>query len=197
MSREAGLPSGLRRALLALILLLAAAVRLPQLGREAFWQDELFSQAASAGYVGSVPPLNVLLQPPPRETSILERRPVGDAIRGMIRRDAYPPLYHLLLRGWREIFGDGEGVARGLSVVFSVLSILLLYDAVRSLHDAEAALWAALFAALSGPHIFYAREARAYALLILLTLAAAASAARLQARGPVRCATWRSARACF
>ncbi len=183
--------SGIHHALLAGILLLAAAVRLPQLGREAFSQDELFSQAASAGYLRSVPPLNVVLQPPPLETSILERRPVRDAIRGMILADAHPPLYHLLLRGWRELLGDGEAVSRSLSVLFSLLSILLLFDAVRSLHDEEAALWAALFAALAGPHVYYAREARSYALLVLMTLAAAASAARIYARGPspLRCVT--------
>jgi len=173
--------------LLAAILALALGVRLVHLERDSLWMDELFSLAQSGGYPAWIPfpPANQVIGPPARPTSLAEARPWVDVVT-QLRVDNHPALYFLALRAWREAFGDRTGVVRGLSLLFSLASLLLLHDAVRHLDGVGAALWATLLAALAGPHVYYAREARSYAMLACFLVGAAAAAARLRARGPGR-----------
>jgi hypothetical protein len=149
--------------------------------------DELFSLAQSGGYRAWMPfpPANEVVGPPARPTTLAEARPWTYVITEL-EQDNHPALYFLALRAWREAFGDRTAVLRGLSVLFSMAALLLLFDAVRHLDGVPAALWAALLGALAGPHVYYAREVRSYALLACLLLGAAAAAARLQTLGPGR-----------
>jgi len=41
--------------------------------------------------------------------------------------DVHPPLYYVLLKGWCAVFGDSLGALRGLSVVFGLLAIVMVY----------------------------------------------------------------------
>jgi 4-amino-4-deoxy-L-arabinose transferase-like glycosyltransferase len=171
---------------LGLILLVALLVRVPGLGAESFWTDEFFSLVESNGYT-------IVIWPPPgpatmealRHTRLEDARPIW-AIPGAMRYDTHPPIYFVLLRLWREAFGDGEAAVRSISVAASLLSILLLFDAVRVLSGTTAALWAATLLALASPAVYFAREVRSYALLILLLLIAASALARLERYGPSR-----------
>lgn len=171
------------------ILALALAVRVAHLQRDSLWMDELFSMAQSGGYSAwaALPPSN-RVSPLARTTSLDGARPVAQILTEL-RDDNHPPLHFLLLRAWREAFGDGAAVVRSLSILFSLASLLLLFDAVRQLEGVEGALWATLLASLAGPHVYYARETRSYALLLFFLLGAAAAAARLQAQGP---SLWRA-----
>jgi hypothetical protein len=45
--------------------------------------------------------------------------------------DAHPPLYYLLLKGWIVQFGDSPFAMRGLSVLFALASIVVLYALCR------------------------------------------------------------------
>lgn len=45
--------------------------------------------------------------------------------------DAHPPLYYLVLKGWTILFGDSPFALRGLSVLFALASILILYALCR------------------------------------------------------------------
>lgn len=173
------------RLLLGAVVVLALAARLPHMERDSLWMDELFSMAQSGGYPAWIPlpPANRVISPPARPTSLAEARPWPHVVTELAV-DNHPPLHFLLLRGWREAFGDGTAAVRSLSVLFSIASLLLLFDAVRHLDGVPGALWATLLGALAGPHVYYAREARSYSLLVFFLLGAAAAAARLQARGP-------------
>lgn len=168
-------------------MLVGLAARLPYMERDSLWMDELFSMAQSGGYPAWIPfpPVNRVVSPPARPTSLTEAR-AWPLVISELRVDNHPPLYFLLLRAWREAFGDGAAAVRSLGVIFSMLSLLLLFDAVRQLDAVDGALWAALLLALAGPHVYYAREARSYALLTFFLLGAAAAAARLRALGPGR-----------
>jgi 4-amino-4-deoxy-L-arabinose transferase-like glycosyltransferase len=168
------------------ILLVGTLVRVRELGAESFWTDEFFSLVASSGYT-------IVIWPPPgpatmdtlRHTRLEDARPIWAIPRAM-RYDTHPPIYFVLLRLWRDAFGDGEAAVRSISVVASLLSVLVLFDVVRVLGGTPAALWAAALLALAPPAVYFARAGRSYALLILLLLIAASALARLERDGPSR-----------
>jgi mannosyltransferase len=90
----------------------------------------------------------------------------------LIRADTAPPLYYLLLHAWTRIFGQSESALRSLSALFSVLTLLLGLDIARKLLRNPAAIAAAAWAlAFSYLQFWYAREARAYALMGFLGVA--------------------------
>ena len=84
--------------------------------------------------------------------------------------NVHPPFYFLVLRGWVALLGDSEFVVRLLSVVFGCFAILMIYKVGRLLFDKEVGMLASLLLAVSAFHIQYSQEARAYSLLVLLTL---------------------------
>jgi len=127
------------------ILLLAAALRLYRLEAQSFWNDEGNSARAAERSV----PL------------ILE------AAQG----DIHPPAYYLLLHVWRGLVGESEFALRAFSAFCGVLTVALTYALGRRLLGAPTALGAAFFAALSPLGVYYAQEARMYALLGLLSAA--------------------------
>lgn len=70
--------------------------------------------------------------------------------------DVHPPLYYLILQGWTVLFGDSPFALRGLSVLFALASIIVLYALCREAgshfptapNSPRPSISAALFAAL-------------------------------------------------
>jgi len=84
-------------------------------------------------------------------------------------RGANPPLYETLIFIWAKLFGVSELSARLPSMIFGVISILvILYYGPKILGIKPALLLAALLS-ISWQAIRYSHEARAYSLLILLS----------------------------
>jgi uncharacterized membrane protein len=133
---------------LALILLLGIALRAYQLGGLSFWYDEVVTMRLAEA---ATPRL------------LLEQLSRIDATRA--------PLHPLLLHYWLPVFGRSEASARSLSALAGVLTIALVFGIGRSAFDTATGLWAAWLAAISPILIVYAREARMYALLVLLSCA--------------------------
>lgn len=80
--------------------------------------------------------------------------------------------YYLLLWVWTGLFGIGEAAMRSMSALFAAATIPLLALAARQVADRREALVAACLLAANPLHVYYAHEARAYALWVfLLTLA--------------------------
>ncbi len=79
------------------------------------------------------------------------------------------PLYYLLARAALQL-GGGDVWLRIPSVAAGVLGVFALYGGVRSSHGRGPALAAALLLAVSAFHIQYSREARFYALAMLLAV---------------------------
>jgi mannosyltransferase len=100
--------------------------------------------------------------------------------------DQHPPLFHLLLKLWTEVFGDSEAALRGLPALAGVATVPLVWLAGRSLggerDGARVGLTAAALFAVAPVQLQYAQEARAYALLTLAAAAAIAGALFLAAR---------------
>lgn len=88
-----------------------------------------------------------------------------------LRADATPPLYPFLLHGWLRIFGTSLVAARALSALASAASVVALFQLGRRFVDARSGLFAAALLLTSRCQIFFAHEARPYALVLLLTIA--------------------------
>lgn len=91
-------------------------------------------------------------------------------IPGLLAQDGSPPLYYLVLHVWMNIFGRSEEAIRSLSLLFALATIPVAFAAARSLFGRRAGWIAAVLAATSSYLTFYAREARMYALLVLVCL---------------------------
>jgi mannosyltransferase len=84
-----------------------------------------------------------------------------------LRLESSPPLYYMIVGVWVHLFGDSETALRSLSAVSSIFAVGLVYMLARTLLGRKPALAAALLFAASATAIYYAQEARPYALLLL------------------------------
>ncbi len=129
--------------LLGAVLLLALALRLPNL-TESLWFDELWS------------------------TRLLLADPYQ--LYRVVRFDAHPPLYSVFMFLWTGLVGDSELAIRLPSLVSGVVSVGVTYLLTRRMIWASAGLVAALMMAVSPVHIWYSQEARSYAFVVLSVL---------------------------
>lgn len=170
--------------LLILILLSAIALRACKIGAASLWADEIMSLQQSAGHPAAQldVPTDQIVTGGVDLTGMRDRRP-WTTLRAALLHDTHPPLYVSMLRLWRLMFGEGDAAARSLSALWSVLSVLLLFDVARWLHGRTAALWAAALMAVASPQIEFAQETRGYAMLVALSLAALDALVRIEKRG--------------
>jgi mannosyltransferase len=127
---------------LGLTLLLAAWLRFYRLAGQSLWSDEGNSVAlARAGLA---------------------------EIAGRTALDIHPPLYYWLLHGWMRVFGESEVAVRSLSATIGVLLVAVVYRLGTQIFNRRVGLLAAFVAAVSPFQVYYAQEARMYALLALL-----------------------------
>ncbi|HEX8122955.1 MAG TPA: glycosyltransferase family 39 protein [Solirubrobacteraceae bacterium] len=129
---------------IALITLLGAVVRFATLGLQSFWLDEAFTIHAL-------------------------RRPFGTMVDDVLNTQAQPPPYFILAWGWIRVFGSDEVGLRSMSALFGTATIPVAWGIGRAVIGRRAGLVLALFTALAPPLIWYSQEARAYALVILLS----------------------------
>ena len=99
----------------------------------------------------------------------IARLPIGD-IPAALRQDGAPPVYYVLLHGWMALVGDSDLAVRGLSGLFSVASLPLMWVAGKRFRDTETA-WIAVVLLASSPFALrYATETRMYSMVMFLTL---------------------------
>jgi hypothetical protein len=109
MIGEAGSGSGAHAILLILILLFAGAVRFYDLGKNSFWHGEFLSLQSSSGqntWLMTLP-ANMLLEHPPTLTR-LDRSAPWQRLWRVEDGEIHPAVYFILLRFWREAFGNSE-----------------------------------------------------------------------------------------
>jgi len=120
---------------------------------------------------------------------------LGDIWR-QVRGEVSPPLYYVLIGGWAAIGGHSEFALRALSVCAGSLTALCAYAIGRSVSP-SAGISAGLVVAFAPLHVHYSREARMYAMLVLLLTAAVGCLLRALAEpGPKRKAWWIGYSAC-
>jgi mannosyltransferase len=79
-------------------------------------------------------------------------------------------LYYVLLHFWVRIFGYGEAAVRSMTVVLAGFSVPVMYLLGRRLFGRSAGLVAGLLLAIAPFFVQYEQTARAYALVVLLSL---------------------------
>jgi len=136
----------LRLILPLLILLPAFGLRLYRLDFQSIWWDEGHSIFVAEHPVTQIPIIPAM--------------------------DVHPPAYFALLHGWMSVAGRSEFALRYLSVIFSLLTVALLWRFAMGVASRRAAALTALPAALSPLYVAYAQEVRSYALFTLVALTA-------------------------
>lgn len=124
------------------ILLLATFLRFHCLGCQSFWNDE-------------------------GNSARLSERSLSLIIEGTAS-DIHPPLYYLILRGWRELVGETEFGLRSFSAFVGVLTVALTIAIAQNWikqRQPSVSLWAGWWAAIHPALIYYSQETRMYALL--------------------------------
>ncbi len=93
----------------------------------------------------------------------------------LLRQDASPPLFYLLLHVWTSLFGTSEGQTHLLSLLFALATIPTAFWAGRSLFGRRVGWTCAVVAAVNPFIAGHANETRMYSLVVLLSLVATAS----------------------
>jgi len=130
--------------LVAGLVLLAAAIRLPTLARQSFWLDE--------GY-----------------TERLLRMSLRGMLHTIPKTESTPPVYYVLAWVWTHAFGLSEFGVRSLSALAGIATVPVAYAVARRLAGRRAAVITGLLLAVSPLMVWFSQEARAYALATLLS----------------------------
>jgi mannosyltransferase len=175
-----------KRHLILILIIVSTAVflRCSAVGMANMWIDELWTLELSTGRGTAHEhlPLNTVMQTPEDITSLKGAKPIW-TVWNSIDEATHPPLFFIILRVWREIFGDGDLAARSLPCIFSLLALALLFFAVLDQHGPTPALWAAALMAVASPQILYAQEIRGYSLMMVLGIAAIIITLRIERHG--------------
>ncbi len=158
-------------ALLIGVLALTVAVRLPGVSGRAIWDDEAVSLLQVSGHPHPAWP-----RTPERAreaTKLYLGTGTFAAIAEDLRQtDIHPPLYYWSLALWRWVMGFSIEAARGLSLLYSVGTVLALYMLLR-VAQARRPLVPTVIYAVSTGAVFMGSIARNYALAMFLIVAAA------------------------
>ena len=147
---------------LAALLVIGAALRFAAITRQSLWLDEAFSVYLAA-------------------------HPFSDQLAFIAGSDAHPPLYYLMLHVWM-LGGSSPLALRLLSALASIAALAPMYALGRRLAGEWVAVIATALLAGSAFQVWYAQEARMYALTTLAVLLALAALARAMERTAARAA---------
>jgi hypothetical protein len=98
--------------------------------------------------------------------------PLGDMLEVLRTNDVHPPLHHLVLWVTVRLLGTGELAVRVPSLIAATALVPLLYVVARELYDRRAGYAAAALGAVAPFAVWYAQEARMYALFMVFALLA-------------------------
>jgi len=137
------------------ILACALTLRLYHLNTYDLWFDELATDMFSSQNLERMTDLTGKA----KASLILDR----------VKNDPHSSFYFVFIHTYSILFGGGKSL-RIFSVLFSMLSLGMLYKLSRLLFDRRTSLYALLIMALNPFHLWYAQEARAYAMACFFSL---------------------------
>jgi len=144
----------------AIVGLLALALRIWGLTRQSLWIDEMFSLKYAQIH--------------------------GSLSWEALRSNLHGPLHAAFLHVWCTLFGWGEFAMRFPEALLSAATVPLLFFAARPVFGQSRALAGAFLLAINPFHIWYAQEVRNYSLLVLFAVLAITALQRLDSDGRIR-----------
>ena len=177
-------PTHRQLAILTVILVIAAFLRIYKCTETSLWMDELDSIELAMGNrtAHDFFPDAVIRYDHPDPLSLSSAAPWWH-IWNQVQITTHPPLYFVVLRWWIDAFGARPAAVRSLSILFSLAGIIIFFDLCRLIHGVPPALIAACIMALAVGQIDIAQEARSYPLLIFLGLTSCDCVVRIKKRG--------------
>lgn len=157
------------------VLLLAFGLRLYRAGTYGVFFDEKATLLVSQGIVvEGYNQKDVFGKPHFTPAQFWRPKTTTDYLEAIIRGDiGNSPAYYVMLHGWLAVFGLGDWSLRMPSVLFSTLTVLLLFVFVRRhFHSDALALVSATVAAVEPFFVAYSHMARNYSMTFFLTLLA-------------------------
>jgi uncharacterized membrane protein len=112
-----------------------------------------------------------------------------DMLENLRTVDVHPPLHHIILWGTVRVLGTGEVAVRVPSLIAATAMIPLIYAAGRDIYDRRAGMAAAVLATVAPFAVWYADEARMYALFMVFALLAVWMQVRIL-RGNAGAGSW-------
>jgi hypothetical protein len=140
---------------LAVLILLAAALRLATLTEQGFWYDEAFT------------PVHVL------------HAGLGATLKSVVHSENTPPLWYLLAWVDARVLGDGALALRLPSALAGIATVPVVWALGSELAGRRAALIGAALVAVNPLFVWYSQEARAYGLFVFSAALAMLCFARL------------------
>ena len=131
---------------LTAILALASMLRIVHLGQSSLWYDEIVTMRLAR------------TESPPALLRLLDQI---DATRASLQP--------FLLQGWVSLFGPSDLSGRSFSALCGVLTVAVVYWVGLRAFDRTTGLWASWLCAISPLLVYYSREVRMYAWLVLVT----------------------------
>lgn len=153
------------RALAMLIVLFAFVLRVFHLGAQAIWWDESLSLYRATRDLPTILANTIVIQK-------------------VVTTDLQPPMYFLILHFLVGAFGISEFALRFLSLASDVGSVALLYVLGRRMFSSAVGLLTALLGAFSPFYVWFAQEARPYALVLFWSLLGVYALVRLTPPSP-------------
>ncbi len=129
---------------LLVLLALGAALRFATIGLQSFWYDEAYT------------PVHVL------------RPSLGATLHGVMRTENSPPLWYIAAWGWSRVFGTGVVALRSLSALAGVATVWVAWLLGVQVGRRRTAIVLTAIVACNPLLIWYAQEARVYALFALI-----------------------------
>ncbi len=161
--------------LLGAILLLAFGLRLYRAGTYGVFFDEKATLLVSQGVcVEGANQKDLFNKPTFTPAGFWRPKTTADYVEAIIRGDiGNSPAYYVLLHGWLAVFGLSDWSLRMPSVLFSTLTVLLLFVFVRRHFRSDTlALLSTAVAAVEPFFVSYSHMARNYSMTFFLTLLA-------------------------
>lgn len=180
--------------LLAILLGIGAGLRLDRIAKQSQWLDEYWAVYLATGrgnLIFDLPYGQIVSSPPACGFS---GAPPWWHIWSGITSVVHPPLYYLTLRGWIDLFGDGDFSTRAMSLVFSLGAVVLMFDVVRRSSNSTAqGIAAAAMMSLAPAQIDFSQTTRPYTMLVFLGLLVCDLLINMETKGPSRMRTLRLA----
>jgi uncharacterized membrane protein len=82
----------------------------------------------------------------------------------LFKHENNPPLHFFILHFWEKLFGISPVAARSLSLLFSLLTIPILFNIGKNFISKKAGIFACILFIFSDFHQYYGLEARTYSL---------------------------------